>query len=111
MSNYRDTMTLLRSDEDITSVTFVLYNASTSRYARVRSVEVENTESIAEIRDTLRHDVTATNTLNPADMRTILKSISNADTRLGLIRLLASLELQQVNYPNAIHAIGLRVNH
>ena len=110
MPNYRDTMALLRSDEDITSVTFVLYNASTSRYARVRSVEVDNADSIAEIRDTLRHDVTAAETLNPADMRTILKSISNADTRLGLIRLLASLELQQVDYPNTIHAIGLRVN-
>lgn len=111
MSNYRDTMTLLRSDDDINTITFALYNASTSRYARVRSVEVDNADSIAEIRDTLRHDVAATKTLGPADMRTILKSISNADTRLSLIRLLASLELQQVDYPNAIHAIGLRVKH
>lgn len=110
MPNYRDTMALLRSDENINTITFALYNASTSRYARVRSVEVGNADSIAEIRDTLRHDVTATETLDPADMRTILKSISNADTRLSLIRLLASLELQQVDYPNAIHAIGLRVN-
>ncbi len=110
MPNYRDTMALLRSDENINTITFALYNASTSRYARVRSVEVNDADSIAEIRDTLRHDVTATETLDPADMRTILKSISNADTRLSLIRLLASLELQQVDYPNAIHTIGLRVN-
>lgn len=110
MYNYRRALNQLRSDDNVNSITFALYNASTSRYARVRSVEVEDANSIAEIRDTLRHDVTATNTLNPADMRTILKSISNADTRLSLIRLLASLELQQVDYPNAIHAIGLRVN-
>lgn len=110
MSNYRDTMTLLRSNDDVNAITFALYNASTSRYARVRSVEINDSDSIAEIRESLRNDITAAETLNPADMRTILKAISNADTRLSLIRLLASLELQQVDYPNAIHAIGLRVN-
>ena len=110
MPNYRDTMALLRSDEDINAITFALYNASTSRYARVRSVEVENADAIADIRDSLRDDITATDTLTPADMRVILKTIAHPETRLSLIRLLASLELQQVDYPNAIHAIGLRVN-
>lgn len=110
MSNYHDALALLRGNDDVTSITFALYNASTSRYARVRSVTIDNADSIAEIRDVLRNDVTATDTLNPADMRIILKTIVHPETRLSLIRLLASLELQQVDYPNAIHAIGLRVN-
>lgn len=110
MSNYRDALALLRGNDDVTSITFALYNANTSRYARVRSVEVENADAIADIRATLRDEITATNTLGPSDMRIILKSIAHPETRLSLIRLLASLELQQVDYPNAIHAIGLRVN-
>lgn len=110
MSNYRDALTLLRGNDDVTSITFALYNASTSRYARVRSVEVENADAITDIRNALRDEIIATDTLSPADMRIILKSIAHPETRLSLIRLLASLELQQVDYPNAIHAIGLRVN-
>lgn len=110
MSNYHDALTLLRGNDDVTSITFALYNASTSRYARVRSVEVENADAITDIRNALRDEIIATDTLSPADMRIILKSIAHPETRLSLIRLLASLELQQVDYPNAIHAIGLRVN-
>lgn len=111
MSNYRDALALLRGNNDVTSITFALYNASTSRYARVRSVEVENADAIADIRDSLRDEITATDTLTPADMRIILKTVAHPETRLSLIRLLASLELQQVDYPNAIHAISLKVNH
>lgn len=110
MYNYCRALNRLRGNSDVTSITFALYNASTSRYARVRSVEVENADAIADIRAALRDDITATNTLSPADMRIILKSVAHPETRLSLIRLLASLELQQVDYPNAIHAIGLRVN-
>ena len=110
MYNYCRALNRLRGNSDVTSITFALYSASTSRYARVRSVEVENADVIADIRNALRDKITATYTLSPADMRIILKSIAHPETRLGLISLLASLELQQVDYPNAIHAIGLRVN-
>ena len=111
MSNYRDALALLRGNDDVTSITFALYNASTSRYARVRSVTIDNADAIADIRNSLRDKITATDTLSPADVRIILKTVSHPETRLSLIRLLASLELQQVDYPNAIHAIGLKVNH
>lgn len=110
MYNYCRALNQLRGNSDVTSITFALYNASTSRYARVRSVEVENADAIADIRTALRNEITTTYTLSPADMRIILKTVTHPETRLGLIRLLASLELQQVDYPNAIHAIGLRVN-
>lgn len=110
MYNYCRALNQLRGNSDVTSITFALYNANTSRYARVRSVEVENADTIADIRTALRNEITTTYTLSPADMRIILKTVTHPETRLGLIRLLASLELQQVDYPNAIHAIGLRVN-